>query len=169
MTVLFEVLTILPLVLALFLLRRERRRFVTLTPFLVGIPFIILARIAEICIKFQLGPFAETELNERALSTTSDLSDVLGILLLVVGFIRTIRYQHETADQIERLEVLLPMCASCKKFRTEDGAWKPIEEYVLTRGGATAVSHGYCPECAEKLIREIDAYAAGRITSRRIS
>jgi hypothetical protein len=36
---------------------------------------------------------------------------------------------------------------------------------VTKRGGASAVSHGYCPECAQKLIREIDAYSAGRITS----
>jgi hypothetical protein len=166
MTILFEVITVLLLVLALFLLQRERHRFVTFTPFLVGIPFIILARVAEICIKFQLGPSADHELNELTLNTISDLADVIGILLLVVGFIKTIRFQHETAEQIERLEVFLPMCASCKKFRTEDGEWKPIEEYVLTRGGATAVSHGYCPECEQKLLGEIAAYTAGRVTSR---
>jgi hypothetical protein len=162
MTVLFEVITVLPLLFVLLLMLRERRRFVSLSFFLAGIPFIILARGVEICIKFQIGPFADHELNELAMNTISDLADVIGILLLVVGFIKTIRFQHEAADKIERLEFLLPMCAACKKFRTEGGEWKPIEEFVVTRGGASAVSHGYCPECAERLRREIDAFSAHR-------
>jgi hypothetical protein len=162
MTIVFEIITIAPLVFALVLLQRERRRFATLTPFVVGIPFIVLARAAELCIKFQIGPFVDVESNEWALSAASDLCDVVGIALFVVGFVQTLRFQQSAVEEIERLEELLPLCASCKKFRTADGAWRPIEEYVTTRGGASAVTHGYCPECAEKLTEEVRRYASRR-------
>jgi hypothetical protein len=162
MTILFEVITIAPLVFALVLLQRERHRFATLTPFVVGIPFIALARAAEVCMKFRIGPLSTSESNELLLNTISDLSDVIGIALLVIGFVVTVRFQHKAAAAIERLEELLPICAACKKYRTEDGAWKPIEEFVTTRGGASGVTHGYCPECADKLMADCERYAEGR-------
>jgi hypothetical protein len=162
MTILFEVITIVPLIFALFLLQRERHRFATLTPFVVGIPFIVLARVAEMCIKFRIGPLPDAENNELVLSVVSDLSDVVGIALFVVGFIKTLGFQQRATAEIECLEVLLPMCAMCKKYRTENGTWKPIEEYVTTHGGANAVTHGYCPECAEKLIRDCARYMEER-------
>lgn len=45
---------------------------------------------------------------------------------------------------------LLPICASCKSIRGEDGSWMSIEEYIDSRSN-TQFSHGICPECAKKL------------------
>lgn len=56
---------------------------------------------------------------------------------------------ERAARKIERLETLLPLCASCKSFRGEDGAWHPVEEF-LAEHAATSVTHGMCPTCAER-------------------
>ena len=48
------------------------------------------------------------------------------------------------------LEQLLPLCANCKKYRTADGQWLPIEKYLVDSGAPT-LTHGICPDCAEKL------------------
>lgn len=63
---------------------------------------------------------------------------------------RTGRDLGAAMDRIERLQGLLPTCASCKSIRNEVGEWHPIEEYISARSEA-AFSHGICPECAEKL------------------
>jgi hypothetical protein len=45
---------------------------------------------------------------------------------------------------------LLPICASFKKIRGEDGSWSDVEIYV--RGHSKAeFSHTVCPECTAKL------------------
>jgi hypothetical protein len=48
---------------------------------------------------------------------------------------------------------LLPICASCKKIRDDNGYWTQIEGYVRDHSEAE-FSHGLCPECAEKLYPE---------------
>ena len=55
--------------------------------------------------------------------------------------------------KIEVLDGLLPICASCKKIRDEDGRWHQIESYIRDRSRAE-FSHGICPECAQKLYAE---------------
>jgi hypothetical protein len=58
-------------------------------------------------------------------------------------------------QQMQYLEGLLPICASCKRIRDNQGSWKQIETYVRDRSEAE-FSHGICPECAKKLYPEFD-------------
>ncbi len=63
----------------------------------------------------------------------------------------------ELQDALAKVKVLsgfLPICASCKKIRDDDGYWNQIEEYIQTRSEAE-FSHSICPECAEKLYPEL--------------
>jgi hypothetical protein len=53
-------------------------------------------------------------------------------------------------SELDTLSGLLPICASCKKIRDDQGYWNRIESYVSKRTGAK-FSHSLCPECAEKL------------------
>lgn len=55
--------------------------------------------------------------------------------------------------KIEVLSGLLAMCASCKRIRSEDGRWEPVEAY-LERHGEVSVSHGLCPGCTGRLYPE---------------
>jgi CRP-like cAMP-binding protein len=48
------------------------------------------------------------------------------------------------------LEGLLPVCASCKSIREDDGRWVPLEEYLHLHSEAS-LTHGLCPVCAEEL------------------
>lgn len=57
----------------------------------------------------------------------------------------------ETAQAVEQL---LSLCAWCKKVRADDGAWQIIEDYFQDRLDQQ-LSHGMCPECAERLTGKV--------------
>jgi len=52
--------------------------------------------------------------------------------------------------QVKTLSGLIPICASCKKIRDDQGFWKQIESYVHDHSDAE-FSHGICPDCAAEL------------------
>jgi hypothetical protein len=52
--------------------------------------------------------------------------------------------------EIKKLHSLLPICASCKKIRDDQGYWNQLEVYLLKHEGIV-FSHGICPECEKKL------------------
>lgn len=60
---------------------------------------------------------------------------------------------REALSQVRTLTGLLPICAKCKKIRTDEGYWHQIEEYITTRTDAR-FSHGLCEQCATELLRE---------------
>lgn len=51
---------------------------------------------------------------------------------------------------IKTLKKLLPICASCKKIRDDQGYWDEVEKYIETYTD-TKFSHGICPQCMKKL------------------
>lgn len=59
----------------------------------------------------------------------------------------------EALSQIKTLEALLPICASCKKIRDDQGEWQILEAYIGKHAGVR-FSHGVCPQCAQSMIRE---------------
>ena len=66
----------------------------------------------------------------------------------------------EAVTQIKRLQGMIPICAWCKKVRTDAGSWQQVEVYVRNHTEAT-FSHGICPDCQSKLEGEIAPNAAG--------
>ena len=64
----------------------------------------------------------------------------------------------EAMSKIKTLSGMLPICASCKKIRKDDGYWQQIESYVKDHSEAD-FSHGICPDCAKKLYPELDLYS----------
>ncbi|MBN2107538.1 MAG: hypothetical protein JW832_08925 [Deltaproteobacteria bacterium] len=57
------------------------------------------------------------------------------------------------SKKVRRLEGLLPICAACKRIRTEKGEYVQMETYISDRTEAS-FTHGICPECAKKLYPE---------------
>jgi PAS domain S-box-containing protein len=55
--------------------------------------------------------------------------------------------------RVKLLSGFLPICASCKKIRDDQGYWKQIESYIREHSEAE-FSHGICPDCAKKLYPE---------------
>jgi len=62
---------------------------------------------------------------------------------------------EKALKEVKRLSGLLPICASCKKIRNDDGSWQQIEEYIHAHSEAD-FSHSICPECAKSLYPELD-------------
>ena len=60
----------------------------------------------------------------------------------------------EALGNVKTLSGLLPICASCKKIRDDQGYWNQLETYIRERSDAE-FSHGICPECARKLYPEL--------------
>ncbi|MBI4961795.1 MAG: response regulator transcription factor [Desulfomonile tiedjei] len=57
---------------------------------------------------------------------------------------------REALARVKELSGLLPICASCKKIRDDQGYWRQIEAYIRDHSEAE-FSHSLCPECAERL------------------
>lgn len=60
------------------------------------------------------------------------------------------RRVEESLAQIKILSGMLPICASCKKVRDDQGYWSEIETYV-TEHSEAELSHSLCPECVAEL------------------
>jgi PAS domain S-box-containing protein len=90
----------------------------------------------------------------------------------VIGFQGTIRditeHKHAEAEReklivelqeapsnVKALSGLLPICASCKKIRDDNGYWTQIESYITSHSEAD-FSHGLCPECTKQLYPEFN-------------
>ncbi len=68
---------------------------------------------------------------------------------------RTIAELTAALDQIKTLSGLIPICASCKKIRDDNGYWERLESYLAARTDAQ-FSHGLCPDCYDKAMKELD-------------
>ncbi len=63
---------------------------------------------------------------------------------------KLIKHLQDAFSSIRTLEGLIPICASCKKIRNDNGYWEQVEEYIKKHSEAN-FSHGICPECIKKL------------------
>lgn len=52
--------------------------------------------------------------------------------------------------EIKQLSGMLPICASCKNIRNDDGYWQQIEVYIGQHSDAK-FTHGICPDCVKRL------------------
>jgi len=60
----------------------------------------------------------------------------------------------DSLARIKRLDGLLPICASCKKIRNDQGYWEQLEHYLVEHSDAD-FSHTLCDECAVKLYPDL--------------
>ena len=57
---------------------------------------------------------------------------------------------QEALDKIKTLKGLIPICASCKKIRDDQGYWNNVESYIKSHA-EVEFTHGICPDCMKKL------------------
>ena len=153
-TFLPDLISFLLLCWTFILLWKQRKQFRSLFPVTVAVVFLSFGRITDIFLELSIAHSSsplgwKRESFDLIMTNTGNICDVVGILFLIYGFLKTIEFQKKEAKRIQDLETLLPLCAWCKKFRTEHGEWKPIEVY-LHDSGAPTITHGICPECAAK-------------------
>jgi sigma-B regulation protein RsbU (phosphoserine phosphatase) len=57
---------------------------------------------------------------------------------------------------VQRLQGLLPICSYCKNVRNEANYWEQVESYLGAHSDLD-FTHSICPNCTEKLMKEMDA------------
>jgi PAS domain S-box-containing protein len=72
----------------------------------------------------------------------------------VTDLIRLKEIREYLEKEIRTLHEILPICSSCKKIRNDQGFWQQVEVYFQQHSQAE-FTHGYCPECAERVLQEI--------------
>ena len=97
--------------------------------------------------------------------------DNSGTLLSYDGVVKDIT-EHKLAEEereklinelkdalakIKTLSSMLPICAYCKKIRDDKGYWDQVDSYI-SKHTDTVFSHGICPECAEKAMKEVEEF-----------
>jgi DNA-binding response OmpR family regulator len=61
---------------------------------------------------------------------------------------------EEALSEIKTLKGCIPICATCKKIRDDEGYWEYLEAYISKHTDAT-FTHGICPACFEKAKAEM--------------
>jgi hypothetical protein len=69
---------------------------------------------------------------------------------------RLIRELEAALSKVRTLSGLLPICASCKNIRDDQGYWTQMEAYISEHSEAE-FSHSMCPPCAQRLYPEVYA------------
>ena len=64
------------------------------------------------------------------------------------------RRLQQALDEIRTLRGIVPICAYCKKIRDDAGYWSQVEQYV-SKHSEVKFSHGICPECFEREMKEL--------------
>lgn len=66
---------------------------------------------------------------------------------------------QEALVSVKTLRGLVPICASCKRIRDDQGYWHAVELYVAQHSEAE-FTHGICPECRKRLYPEYETQPA---------
>lgn len=61
---------------------------------------------------------------------------------------------QDSLAKIHKLRGLIPICASCKKMRNDQGYWQLVEAYFQEHTEAE-FTHTVCPECEKKLYSKL--------------
>jgi PAS domain S-box-containing protein len=59
--------------------------------------------------------------------------------------------QHSAQEEIKALRGILSMCSYCKRIRTDDGHWEPVDNYVRV-GSMTQLNEIICPSCIGRVM-----------------
>jgi len=102
-----------------------------------------------------------SELQEIVAQRTEELMKANQTLAADVVMLRRAEEERErlilelqgALNKVKLLSGLLPICASCKKIRDDNGYWNQIESYIRDHSEAE-FSHSICPDCAKKLYPE---------------
>lgn len=105
---------------------------------------------------FDLGSYHYTV----SLTTRFALSYIVVCLLSYA--LEEARYRYHTAlqeekqaledafEQIQALQRLMPICASCKKIRDDQGYWHQVDNYIGNHANIE-FTQGLCPNCKENI------------------
>lgn len=92
--------------------------------------------------------------NGRFLMSRTTFFDVTEARRIKDELIEKNRALNEALSRVKQLSGLLPICASCKKIRGDDGYWNSVEKYIGEHSEAE-FTHSICPDCERRLYPEM--------------
>ena len=63
------------------------------------------------------------------------------------------RAAEQALAEVKALRGLLPICAYCKKVRSDGNYWEQIETYV-SQDSEAQFSHSICPDCRDGVVKD---------------
>jgi hypothetical protein len=156
--VVIDLVSALLLLSALYLVWNERKEYHSIGIILPSLALVTLGRFCDVLLEHpslrQANPFALSPATYEVLfAALGNIADALGIFALIFGFVRIIKHERASAQFIYQLESFLPICSYCRKYRTDDDKWLPIEKYLKENTGRT-LTHGICPDCNARIRAE---------------
>jgi len=85
------------------------------------------------------------------------------VLALLIARMKELMAEQEKAltgslthalAEVRELQGLLPICATCKKIRNDQGYWEHIEVYIAAHS-QTEFTHSICPECTQRFYADL--------------
>lgn len=89
-----------------------------------------------------------------------DLSRFISAKISILDYIlplnrKSVKAQLVDAkEKIQQLEKIIPICASCKKIRDDEGYWNQLESF-MTKHRDMTFTHSSCPDCTKKVMDDI--------------
>jgi len=77
------------------------------------------------------------------------------MLLLQKTLAEQVKELEEALAQVKQLQGILPICSYCKQVRDDQNYWQKVEDYISDHTDVQ-FSHGICPNCYERVIREFE-------------
>ncbi len=96
-------------------------------------PLILISKVKIFCELYNQKQLIETQLLELAEKN---------------------RLLQKHINEIKILRGIIPICATCKKIRDDQGYWNQLESYIHNHA-EVEFTHGICPDCAEKVLAEL--------------
>ncbi len=117
---------------------------------------IFLARIAHLALsRHSLNDFMDSgNLEAFLIILIYSTSIVIIVGLVVLNYQRTELELRTAKSEVKTLRGIIPICASCKKIRDDEGYWNAVDSYLRLHTEAE-FSHGLCPDCSHKLYPEL--------------
>lgn len=95
------------------------------------------------------------DIDGKILATVSAGEDITDKKVYDENREKLIKELQKALENIKTLKGLIPICAWCKKIRTDEGYWMKLETYLKEHTEAD-FTHGMCPECYEKMKDSIE-------------
>jgi len=77
------------------------------------------------------------------------------MLALQKALAQRVEELEEALSQVNHLQGMLPICSYCKKIRGDQNYWQRVEDYISDHADVQ-FSHGICPDCYERVIRDYE-------------
>jgi len=91
---------------------------------------------------------APTSYSQRSGEITIEIAIFIFVMVIQIILFRKLY------SRIRILEGFIPICANCKKVRSQEEQWEKIEKYI-TEHSLARFSHSICPDCVKQLYPDL--------------